>query len=102
MLRSARMTKLGFKFPHDEWNAVYNKTIFKEISKYSGPKNVIPAGASAIYDRVGPSLIKKRQELALKMILGIVSIEDGFREYESYFKSINGVQILKELNTRHI
>jgi hypothetical protein len=27
-------------------------------------------------------------------------VEEGFKEYESYFKSINGVQMLKELNTR--
>ncbi len=88
------------KFPNSELTSVYNKMVVKEISKYTGPKYVVPAGASAIYDNVGPSLVKKRQELALKMIIGNQSIEDGFKEYEAYFKSINGAQMLKELNTR--
>ena len=88
------------KFPNSEMTAVYNNMVVKEVSKYSGPKHVIPAGASAIYDSVGPSLVKKRQEIALKIIIGTVSIEDGFKEYESYFKSINGDQLIKELNTK--
>jgi putative aldouronate transport system substrate-binding protein len=89
----------GFKFPNEELNTTY-LNLTKDISKYSGPKYVVPAGASAIYDRVGPSLVKKRQELALKMILGTSSIEDGFKEYEAFFKSINGDALLKELNTK--
>jgi putative aldouronate transport system substrate-binding protein len=88
------------KFPNSELTSVYNKMVVKEISKYTGPKYVVPAGLSTIYDNVGPSLVKKRQELALKMIIGNESIEDGFKEYEAYFKSINGVQLLKELNTK--
>lgn len=88
------------KFPNSELTDIYNKMVVKEISKYTGPKYVVPAGASAIYDNVGPSLVKKRQEIALKIILGTSTVEDGFREYENYFKSINGEQLLKELNTR--
>ena len=88
------------KFANSELTGVYNKTVVKEISKYTGAKYVIPAGASAIYDNVGPSLIKKRQEIALKIILGTSTVEDGFKEYEGYFKSINGEQMLKELNTK--
>jgi putative aldouronate transport system substrate-binding protein len=89
----------GFKFPNEDMNSTYLK-LTKDISKYSGPKHVVPAGASPTYDRVGPSLVKKRQELALKMILGTSSIEEGFKEYEAFFKSINGDQIIKELNTK--
>lgn len=89
----------GFKFPNEELNTNY-LSMMKDISKYSGPKYVVPAGASATYDKVGPSMVKKRQELSLKMILGTVSVEDGFKEYEAFFKSINGDQIIKELNTK--
>jgi hypothetical protein len=52
---------IGCKLPGHELFSVYNKTVVREISKHSGPKYVVPAGKSAIYDRVGPSLIKKRQ-----------------------------------------
>ncbi|MCL6591079.1 MAG: extracellular solute-binding protein [Firmicutes bacterium] len=92
--------KFEGEFPNAELVSVYNNLIVKEISKHSGPKHIIPAGASAIYDGVGPSLIKKRQEIALKIILGTVSVEDGFKDYEAYFKSINGEQMLKELNAK--
>jgi putative aldouronate transport system substrate-binding protein len=94
--------QMGFEgqFPNAELTSVYNNMVVKEVSKYSGPKYIIPAGASAIYDNVGPSLVKKRQEIALKIIIGTVSVEDGYKDYENYFKSINGEQMLKELNTK--
>ncbi len=90
---------LGFKFPNEEISQTYYNLI-KDISKHTGRKEVISLGQSATYDRVGPSLIKKRQEIALKIIIGTVSVEDGFKEYGNFFKSINGEQILKELNSK--
>ena len=89
----------GFKFPNEEnLTAYYN--LVKDVSKYTGRKEVISMGQSPTYDRVGPGLVKKRQEIALKAIIGTVSIEDAFKEYEAYFKSINGDQIIKELNAK--
>ncbi len=89
----------GFSFPNEEnLKGYYN--LVKDVSKYTGRKEVISIGQSAIYDKVGPSLVKKRQEIALKAIIGTVSIEDAFKEYEAFFKSINGDQIIKELNTK--
>ena len=89
----------GFTFPNEEKMKNYYNLV-KDISKHTGPKHIISLGQSEIYDRVGPSLVRKRQELALKMIIGVASIEDGFKEYDAFFKSINGDQLLKELNTR--
>lgn len=90
---------LGFTFPNEEkLTAYYN--LVKDVSKYTGRKEVISMGQSPTYDRVGPGLVKKRQEIALKAIIGTVSIADAFKEYEAYFKSINGDQIIKELNTK--
>lgn len=89
----------GFKFPNQEkFNSYYN--LVKDVSKYTGRKEVISMGQSAIYDRVGPSLVKKRQEIALKAIIGTVSVDEAFKEYEAFFKSINGEQIIRELNTK--
>lgn len=90
---------LGFKFPNEDNSKIYYN-LLKDISKHTGRKEVISLGQSAIYDKVGPALVKKRQEVALKMIIGAVSIEDGFKEYDNFFKSINGAQLLKELNSK--
>jgi len=90
---------LGFKFPdNDKYSIFLNLT--KDVNKHTGPKYVITAGSSPIYDRIAPSLTKKRQELGLKMIIGAMSIEDAYKEYDAFFKSINGDQIIKELNTK--
>lgn len=89
----------GFSFPNEEKLKTYYNLV-KDVSKYTGRKEVISMGQSPIYDRVGPGLVKKRQEIALKAIIGTVSIDNAFKEYEAYFKSINGAQILKELNTK--
>ncbi len=90
---------LGFKFPDQDMFSKY-LDLTKDINKHTGPKYVIPAGISPLYDKYSASLTKKRQELGLKMILGIASIEDAYKEYDAFFKSINGAQILKELNTK--
>lgn len=89
----------GFKFPNEDKSKIYYNLV-KDVSKHTGPKHVISMGQSRTYDRVGQSLIRKRQELALKMIIGASSIEDGFKEYEAFYRSINGDQILKELNAK--
>ena len=90
---------LGFSFPNEE-NLTSYYNLVKDAGKYVGRKEVISMGQSAVYDRVGPGLVKKRQEIALKAIIGTVSVADAFKEYEAYFKSINGDQIIKELNAK--
>ncbi len=89
----------GFPFPNEENLKTYYSLV-KDVSKYTGRKEVISVGQSAIYDKVGPSLIKKRQEIALQAIIGNMTVENAFKEYEAFFKSINGDQIIKELNTK--
>jgi putative aldouronate transport system substrate-binding protein len=89
----------GFKFPGEEAYPAY-ANLMKDENKYVGIKPVVPLGASPTYDKVGPSLIAKRQELALKMIMGTSSIDDGYKEYAKYFQSINGDQMIAELNQR--
>ena len=90
---------LGFKFPNEENSQIYYK-LTKDIGKHTGRKEIISFGQSPTYDRFGPSLIKKRQEIALRIIIGTVTVEDGFKEYENFFRSINGERILKELNSK--
>lgn len=89
---------LGFRFAdQDKFSKYINLT--KDINNHTGPKHVVPAGQSQLYDKFSASLNKKREELGLKMILGTTSIENAYKEYEAFFASINGNQILKELNS---
>ncbi len=90
---------LGFKFADQDQFSKY-LDLTKDINKYTGPKYVIAAGISESYDKFSATLTKKRQELGLKMILGIASIEEAYKEYDAFFVSVNGNQILKELNTK--
>ena len=90
---------LGFKFADQDQFSKY-LSLTKDINKHTGPKHVIPAGNSLAYDKFSATLNKKRQELGLKMIIGTTSIENAYKEYEAFFASINGNQILKELNSK--
>lgn len=89
----------GFKFPGEEL-AKSQYDLVKDQYKHVGRKEVIAMGQSAIYDRVGPSLVKKRQETSLQVIIGNKTVDEAFKEYDAFFKSINGDQIIKELNTK--
>lgn len=58
----------------------------------------VPVGASDAYDRVAPSIKSTRESIAAKIIIGTVTVEQGMQEYANFWKSINGPQILAELN----
>lgn len=89
----------GFKFPGEEIVKSYYDLV-KDQSKYVGRKEVIAMGQSTTYDRYGASLNKKRQEIALQVIIGNKTVDAAFKEYNDFFKSINGDQIIKELNSK--
>jgi len=89
----------GFKFPGEEIVESWYDLV-KDQSKYIGRKEVITVGQSATYDKVGPSLAKKRQETSLQVIIGNKTVDQAFKEYEEFYKSINGDQIVKELNAK--
>ncbi|AEV29494.1 ABC-type sugar transport system, periplasmic component [Sphaerochaeta pleomorpha str. Grapes] len=65
-----------------------------------GPNHAadINVGVSVAYDRVAPSIKSTRESIATKIIVGSVSLEQGMQEYNNFWKSINGPEILKELN----
>jgi len=63
-----------------------------------GPYFSMPSGKSAVYDRSGPSLDSKRNELSMQMIMGAMSVDQGFEQYAAFWKSIDGDKMLQELN----
>ncbi len=72
--------------------------IAKEQAKHLGPAYAAPAGKSEKFDQVVLSLKKKREETASTIILGSASMEAAFKDYDNYWKSIDGDKILAELN----
>ncbi len=89
----------GFK-----WDSITEKLLpkqnqyNKEIVNHLGPKYIIPGGKSDLYDKNQPAYAKKIAEIAAKIITGAVSIDSGYAEYNSFWKSIKGDEMLKELN----
>lgn len=102
LLTHTRIKDFGFK-----WDSITEKyfpeqmTIANENSKYLGPNIIIPGGISPLYDKNAENYNKKVEELAYKIITGANSIESCYKEYEEFWKSINGDQMLVELNKKN-
>lgn len=92
---------LGFKWDEATEKAMPQQLkLFDESKKFNGFNYAVPAGISDEHDKVAPSIKKTREEIATKVVLGSVSVDDGMKEYEKFWKSINGDNILKELNSK--
>jgi len=94
-----KVPELGFK-----WDATTEKNLAKQeeiikggIENY-GPCYATPAGKSDTHDRVSPSIKSTRETIASKVVLGTATIEEAYKEYDAFWKSINGDLILQELN----
>lgn len=76
------------------------REIIDEGGAYLGPNHSadVPVGISDAYDRVSPSIKSTRESIAAKIIMGSVTLEEGMTEYENFWNSIGGPDILDELN----
>jgi putative aldouronate transport system substrate-binding protein len=87
-----------------EWDASTQKLLPQQIkyneeaTKHLGSKFVVPGGKSILYDKNLPAYKKKIEEISSKIILGTISVDDGYKEYEAFWKSIRGDQMLEQLN----
>jgi putative aldouronate transport system substrate-binding protein len=89
----------GFK-----WDNVTEKVLPEQLkinveaSKHLGPKFIVPGGKSDLYDKNQPAYKKKIEEVAAKIITGAISIDEGYEDYNAFWKNINGNDMLAELN----
>ncbi len=76
------------------------RALIAEGEAYLGPTHAsdVPTGVSDAYDRVSPSIKSTRESIAAKIVIGSVTLEEGMAEYENFWNSINGPEILEELN----
>jgi putative aldouronate transport system substrate-binding protein len=68
--------------------------------KYLGPIIKIPSGLSALYDENIASYNANLYEMATKIVLGTQTIDAAYADYAKFWKSINGDEMLKQLNSR--
>lgn len=95
------VTDFGFKWPELTQKLIpEQEKINAEVNAHLGPKFLIPGGKSDLYDKNQPAYVKKIQELSAKVITGVESVDDAFVEYAGFWRSINGDEMLKQLNAK--
>lgn len=72
--------------------------INSEVVKYLGPKYVVIGGKSDLYDKNQPAYKKKIEEIASLIIMGATTVDKGYVDFEAFWKSISGDEMLNELN----
>ena len=79
---------------------VTTKEHLKNITSNLGPNHSadVIVGVSDDYDRVSPSIKSTRESIAAKIVMGSVTVEEGMKEYQNFWSSINGDKILSQLN----
>lgn len=93
--------KVNFKPSADISDSLVSQNmIIDEAQSLKGPKYAVPSGVSDTHDEVASSITSTWKEIVSQVILGTVSVEQGMDNYKSFWKSVNGDTILKELNAK--
>ena len=89
---------LDIKLPADQAAPIEkNQEFLVETYAKSGPLYEVPVGVCDAYDKISASYIEKMNEIAANAII-TGDIDGAMKEYEAYWKSIDGDGILAELN----
>lgn len=72
--------------------------MISEAMEHRGDKQMIPSGVSTLYDETSASITSTWKEVVSQIVLGSASVEDGLKNYKSFWDSVDGDQMLKELN----
>lgn len=99
LLYYPKITDYGFKWdPATEELLPRQIGFVEEANKHLGPKYLVPGGKSDLYDKNLSAYKKKIDEISSKIILGTISVDEGYKEYEAFWKGIKGEQMLEQLN----
>lgn len=94
---------LGFSFQGitDEVLSNMLKYTAKALGpQYLGPMIKIPMGLSTLYDENVASYNANLYEMATKIVLGTQGVDAAYADYARFWRSINGDEMLKQLNSR--
>ena len=86
--------------PTEEMKAALElqRTIIDKGMELRGPKQMIPAGKSDLYDENSASITSYWKEVISQIVLGSVTVEEGLNNYKNFWNSVDGDTILAELN----
>ena len=93
--------ELGFSFqniPDDVLSRMHTVIKTSLEPRYLGPIIKIPMGTSVIYDENIASYNAYLYEMATKIVMGTQGIDAAYAAYTRFWKSINGDDMLKQLN----
>ena len=103
LLTNTQIKNFGFKWDSmTEKFLPKQKVIANDNLKYLGPTIIIPGETSELYDKNALAYKEKIEKLTYKIITGADSIENCYKEYEEFWKNINGDQMIDELNKNHL
>lgn len=89
----------GFKWDADTEGAKPSQSqITNEVMKYLGPTYAAPTEKSEKYENISLMLKEQRETIIRKIVVGELTVEQGYDEYNKYWERINGDDILAELN----
>ncbi len=78
---------------------IANEIVSKALSADNlGPMVKIPMGTSQVYDENAATYNNNLYEMATKIVMGTADIEQVYADYAKFWQSINGDEMLKQLN----
>lgn len=94
-----KVTNFGFNWDATTEKLLPQQTKYnEEANKHLGPKYIVPGGKSVLYDKNLPAYKKKIDEISSKIIMGTVTVDQGYAEYQAFWKSIKGDEMIDQLN----
>lgn len=86
----------------EQYKEVYNTAVSIKEDAMTYDSNTVynvPAGISETYDNyVRPEYSSKTDELVTKVVMGDITIEEAYQEYDNWSKAINLDKAIEELN----
>lgn len=93
------LEKLPFDIPVEDGRYLPRTIeIMRESVENLGPQYSVPAGRSRIWDRNQTAYRDQVNELVIKVVTGSQSYEDAMASYRNFWRSINGDEMLAQLN----
>lgn len=76
----------------------HQRELINKAMELRGDKQMIPSGVSSLYDETSASITNTWKEVISQIVLGSTSVEEGLKSYKSFWDSVDGDTMLKELN----
>ena len=92
---------LGFSFqgmPDSVMDNMLKYIAIANTPQYMGPMIKIPMGLSNLFDENIASYTANLEEMATKVVIGSQTIDQAYADYERFWRSINGDEMLRQLN----